>query len=119
MIDDWLMITDWWLLILYIDQFSLSFIVFFLADKFMLYLDYGKVQLYLRLCWGGGEVIAYDGGEELACLLEKGLLFGAAVGDVLKGFHGAGHLPHFNEGVDDGEGGLWSKFSTLELRILL
>ena len=39
-------------------------------------------------------------------LLEKGLLLSAAVGDVLEGFHGAGHLTHFNEGVDDGKGGL-------------
>ena len=55
---------------------------------------------------GGGEVVAYDSGQKLACLLEEGLLLGAAVGDVLEGFHGAGHLTHFNEGVDDGEGGL-------------
>ena len=72
----------------------------------MLYLDYSEVKLNLRLRGGGGEVVAYDSGEELACLLEEGLLLGAAVGDVLEGFHGAGHLTDFNEGVDDGEGGL-------------
>ena len=72
----------------------------------MLYLDYSEVKLNLRLRGGGGEVVAYDSGKELACLLEEGLLLGAAVGDVLEGFHGAGHLTHFNEGVDDGEGGL-------------
>ena len=72
----------------------------------MLYLDYSEVKLYLRLRGGSGEVVAYDSGKELACLLEEGLLLGAAVGDVLEGFHGAGHLTHFNEGVDDGEGGL-------------
>ena len=72
----------------------------------MLYLDYSEVKLNRRLRGGGGEVVAYDSGQELACLLEEGLLLGAAVGDVLEGFHGAGHLTHFNEGVDDGEGGL-------------
>ena len=53
-------------------------------------------------------VVAYDSGQELTCLLEEGLLLGAAVGDVLEGFHGAGHLTHFNKGVDDGDGGLGS-----------
>ena len=100
------MIIDYWLLIQYTDQFSLSFVVIIFADELVFDLHNRKVKLNLSLCWGGGEIVANDSGEELACLLEKGLLFGAAVGDVLKGFHGAGHLPHFNEGVDDGEGGL-------------
>ena len=87
----------------------------------MLYLNYSEVKLYLRLRRGGREVVAYDSGKELTRLLEEGLLLGAAIGDVLEGFHGAGHLTHFNKGVDDGEGGLGGtgRLQNVEAYVLL